>query len=84
MIEFFAEVLQLFEDMIVTLVETTSRIDALEFAGGEQVLHYLGYMKYIMGAPLYTIFTSIILISIGVAMYTYLIKGIGYIKNLIP
>jgi hypothetical protein len=75
-IEFLTGLIQIISD-------TASNIDHITF---EKSLFkdYMGYAHYAMGTPLYTLFTTIILIAIGVTLWTYILKGIGMIRNLLP
>ena len=76
-------IVQLISDVIEIITTTATNIDSITFTN--TVFHeYLGYAKYAMGSTLYGLFTTVILISIGVTLWSYLLKGIGMIKNLLP
>lgn len=82
MIDFFKSIVELITNLVTTISGTADRIDEITFEGSVFV-DYLGYAKYAMGAPLYTLFTSIILIAIGVSLWSYLVKGVMYIRGLL-
>jgi hypothetical protein len=83
LIGFLASIVALIKETISVIVNTTDRIDAIKF-DNTAFAEWLGYARYAMGDPLYILFTSVILISIGVTLWTYLLKGIGYIKTILP
>lgn len=84
LIEIAQYILQLITDLIDIITGTAERIDSITFQEGNIILQYLGYAKYVMTTPLYTMFTTVILISVGVTVWTYLLKGLGYLKNVLP
>ena len=79
---FFTKLYYLIVDILGIMSDTANRIDAVQF-DGSAITTYLGYAHYAMG-NLYTVFTSVILIAIGLAIWGALLKGVGYIKNLLP
>lgn len=83
MIEFFQEIGLLINGTTQVLCETCERIDSITFQDNF-FTQYLGYTHYVLGTPLFTLLTSVILIGIGISIWTYLLKGIDYIRNLIP
>lgn len=82
-LELFDKVVWLLNQVIQTIIDTSDRIDSINF-DDSVFANYLGYAKYAMGTSLYALFTTVILISIGVTLWVYLLKGIGYIKNILP
>lgn len=83
-VEFLYRILELLGLAIGVINDTAARLDSIDFNNDFVFVHYLGYAKYVMGTPLYTLFTTVILIAIGVTLWTYLLKGIGYLKHLLP
>lgn len=83
MIGFLASIVQLINQTIDIIINTTDRIDEITF-DNTAFAEWLGYARYAMGDPLYILFTSVILISIGVTLWTYLLKGISYIRSILP
>ncbi len=83
MIEFLQSIVQLISDFITYVSQTADNIDSIKFES-TAFADWLGYARYCMGDPLYILFTTVIEISIGVTMWTYLLKGISYIKALLP
>lgn len=79
----FEKIVLLLNNIISTISDTADRIDSINFEESG-VFNYLGYAHNAMGDPLYSLFTTVCLISLGVTMWTYLLKGIGYIKNILP
>lgn len=82
MIDFFKNLIELLTNIIGVLGDTANRIDEVTF-DDSLFKQYLGYAKYVMGTSLFTVFTSSVLIAIGVSMWTYLIKGVFYIRSLL-
>jgi hypothetical protein len=83
MLEILNEIYELVTGTIETLTTTCQRIESISFEDSG-IYTWLGYAHYVMGSPLYELFTSVMLIGVGVTLWTYLLKGIGYIKNLLP
>jgi uncharacterized protein YfbU (UPF0304 family) len=69
--------------LVDTIVKTTEVIDSINF-DGMVIVPYLGYARYVMGDVLYVTLTSLLIIGVGVTLWTYVLKGIGYLKNLLP
>jgi hypothetical protein len=82
-LEIFQELWNLVITGSSTLNETCVRLKQIDF-NNIPFTHWLGYAHYMLGTPLYTMFTSVVLISLGISLWTYTLKGIGYIKSLIP
>lgn len=74
-------------DLIVGTVETLNQtcdcINSISFDNSE-IYQWLGYAHYVMGDPLYQLFTTVMLVGVGVTLWTYLLKGIAYLKSLLP
>jgi hypothetical protein len=83
MFDIIQEIYDLVVGTVETLTTTCQRIESITFEDSE-IYTWLGYAHYAMGTPLYTLFTTVILIGVGVTLWSYLLKGIGYIKNLLP
>lgn len=83
MIEFFQNIVDIISNIINILADTATNIDSITF-DSTAFADWLGYARYAMGDPLYILFTTTILISIGVTLWTYLLKGIEMIKSLLP
>lgn len=84
LIEFAKQLYELVVSLLQIISSTADRLDSITFEDGSMILNYLGYAKYVMTTPLYSLFTSIVLISLGVTVWTYLLKGLGYLKNILP
>lgn len=80
--QFWLAVLQILYSIYDVLVNTTDRLDAVDF-NSTAVAEYLGYTKYVIGTPLYSMFMTVILISIGVTVYKTFLKGIFLVKELL-
>jgi hypothetical protein len=83
MFDIVKEIYDLISGTIETFNTTCERIESISFEDSE-IYTWLGYAHYVMGSPLYELFTSVMLIGVGVSLWTFLLKGIGYIKNLLP
>lgn len=84
LLDLMKEILKTAENILFVLTSTTDTIDAITFDEQDFINQYLGYAKNAMGAPLYTLFTSMVLASIGLSIFTYFLKGLRYIKALLP
>jgi hypothetical protein len=83
LIEFFQNVVALVGSVITILIDTASNIDSINFE--TSVFNdYFGYARYCMGETLYMLLTTVVLIAVGVTIWSYLLKGIGMLKNLLP
>jgi hypothetical protein len=81
LIEFIQKVIDLLVAVSGVINNTADMLNEVEFIGG--IFHeYLGYIRFVFGAPLWIMFTTVLLIPLGVTVYIYTLKGIGYIKNL--
>lgn len=83
MTEFFQNIVTIIQTVIQTIADTAKNIDGIKFEG-TAFSDWLGYARYGMGSPLYTLFTVVILISIGISIWTFLLKGISYLKSILP
>lgn len=62
---------------------TCRRIDSVTFT--DMALNdWLGYAHYVMGTPLYTLFSTVLLIAIGITIWTYVLKGIKLLLSILP
>lgn len=62
----------------VTLAATT--IGDFDF-GSSPIPLYMGYARYAMGDPLYIMFTSVCIISLGFQMWSLVLKAVQLIKE---
>lgn len=83
MIDFFQNIVDIITNVISIIANTADNIDTIKF-NSTAFADWLGYARYAMGDPLYIMFTTTILISIGVTLWTYLLKGVEMIKSLLP
>ncbi len=82
--DLFKEIAELANNILIVITSTTETIDGITFDDDNVISQYLGYAKNAMTAPLYTLLMSMIMASIGLSIFTYFLKGLGYIKNLLP
>lgn len=75
---------ELAHNLLTVITTTTTTIDSIKFDEDGVILNYLGYAKNAMTPALYTLFTSMVLASLGITIFTYFLKGTGYLKNLLP
>lgn len=80
--EFLSSIVKLFTDSLEILTKTADRIDSITFDNSVPV-EYLGYARYVLGDTFYLLFTTVVLIALGVALWSFLVKGVGYIRNII-
>ena len=80
--QFWAAIVAILYTILDVLTNTTERIDAIEFQD-YGIVKYMGYVKSAIGAPLWLLLTSGILISIGVTTYRTFVLGIKFVKDLL-
>jgi hypothetical protein len=80
--QFWAALIQILWNITDTLVNTTNTIDSIEFEDNI-FTQYMGYAKTVTGAPLWTMLTSVMMISIGVTVYKTFLKGVALVKDLL-
>lgn len=80
---FLSQLFELISNVVHIIQTTANNIDSITF-NDTVFATYLGYARYVMGDPLYSLFTTVILIAIGISLWSYLLKGIGMLKNLLP
>lgn len=79
--EFLSTIVSFFQELLVIIQQTTDLLNGVNFS--ESVIaKYLGYPRYVMGAPLWTLFTTVLLIPLGVTIWIYSLKGIDLLKKL--
>lgn len=81
LVQFIDKIVEILLMVVETTDKTADLLNGIEFQENA-FTHYLGYARYVMGAPLWYLFTTVLLIPIGVTIWVYALKGIGYIKNL--
>ena len=91
MVEFFTEIFDTLVNFISQLInlpyellyQATESLNSIEF---DQTLlfNYLGYMRFAMGDTLYFMFSTVALIFIGASLWSFTLKGINFIKELLP
>lgn len=83
MIEFFEKIVDLFLLPLEFLNNAAAALNNFHF--DETILYdYLGYMHFAMGTPLYIIFSSVLLIGIGASLWSFIIKAVNWILEMIP
>lgn len=83
MLELLAELKNIVTGVLETIVQTTDNLDSIQF--DESFLAtYFGYAKYAMGSTLFGLFSTVVLIALGISIWSFLLKGFGYIRNLLP
>lgn len=82
-IEFFKNLWDIVTAVVETIVLTAERIDSITFEDNG-LTRYLGYARYVMGDLLYGLFTTSVLIALGLSLWTLVMKGIGLLRNFLP
>lgn len=80
---FFTAIVSLLTDIIDIVNQTVQLLNGVDFKGSI-VAEYLGYIRYIFGPTLWFMFTTVLLIPLGVTIWIYCLKGIGYLKEVLP
>jgi hypothetical protein len=83
MIDIVKEIFDTVAATVETLNTTCENINSIDFEDSE-LMTWLGYAHYAMGTPLYVLFTTVTLIGVGVSLWSFMLKGISYIRNLLP
>ena len=81
--EFLLKVLEILTLPVTVMENATASLNAIEF---DQTLlsDYLGYMHYFMGDTLYMMFSSLALIFGGASLWSFIVKGLNWLLDLIP
>lgn len=80
--QFWLALIEILWNITETLVTTTKTIDSVNFKDNI-FLDYMGYAKYVTGNALWSMLTSVILISVGLTVYKTFLKGVQLIKDLL-
>lgn len=83
MIDIVKEIFDTVQATVETLTTTCRRIESIDFEDSS-ILTWLGYAHYAMGTPLYVLFTTVVLIGLGVSLWSFMLKGIMYLRSLLP
>lgn len=83
MLDFFQSIVSMIWTMITTINDTADRIDSITFKSSV-FSDWLGYARYVMGDPVYVLFSTTLLISLGASMWTFLLKGIDMLRRILP
>ena len=81
--EFLSKVIEIITHVMTVIATTADNINSIQFSGS-LIADYFGYFAYICGTTLYALYTTVLLISIGVALWVYVLKGIAMLKELLP
>lgn len=82
-LEFFEMVYDLFVLPFEMLESATVALDSFEFST-TLLYQYLGYMHFAMGDALYIAFSSVALVMIGASLWSFILKGIDFLKSVLP
>lgn len=80
--QFWLAIVDILLNITKTLIGTTEAIDSITFEDSP-FTQYMGYAKTVTGAPLWTMLTSVMMISIGVTVYKTFLKGVALVKSLL-
>lgn len=80
--QFWLAILNILFQILNVLTSTTQMLNDIRFHDSP-IEEYLGYVRYVLGSPLYTMFMSVIIISIGVTVYKTFLKGVFLVKELL-
>ena len=82
-LDFFKMVFDLFTLPSAMLQQATDALNGVDF---DKTLpaQYLGYMHFAMGNVLYSGFTGVALIMVGASLWSFILKGIDFLKSVIP
>ena len=79
----FTQIIDLLTSIVDIIIQTTDLLNGINFS--ESVMaEYLGYARFVFGAPLWALFCIVLLIPLGVTIFVWTLKGIAYIKTLLP
>lgn len=68
---------------VMIMSNATDSLNAIEF-DKSFAAEYLGYIKYAMGDTLFMMYSSVALIFGGASLWSFTLKGINFIKELLP
>lgn len=82
MIDFLDQVLYIISRATSAINETTVAIDSVDF-DSSIATDYYGYFHWVVGTTNYTLFTTLLLVSAGLTLWTTVLNGIAFIKNVV-
>lgn len=82
MLEFLESVNNILNLTAETMLTTTETIDSVDF-DNNIATDYLGYFRWIVGDINYQLFTTLLIVSAGVTIWTTTLKGIGFVKDVV-
>jgi hypothetical protein len=82
-LEFLQRLFDLLVSVGETIDETSRQLYSIDFENNI-FTNYLGYFRYVVGSTNYTLFTTVLLIAIGISLWKYVIQGFTYIKSFLP
>lgn len=80
--DFLSSILNMFTNALETLILTADRIDSITFDNSIPS-QYLGYARFVLGDTFYILFTSVVLIALGITLWSIVVKGVNYIRGII-
>lgn len=82
-IKMFDKFFEIMGNVSILMSDTVKYLDAVQFDDSD-IFDYLGYVRYFMGDLNYAAFTSLILIGLGLSVWSYSLRAIGFIKDSLP
>lgn len=81
--EFFEKLFDILSNIALAMQSTITYLDAVDFRQS-YIFDYLGYVRYFLGDLNFVTLTSIFIIAVGVSLWSFSLKAIGFIKELLP
>lgn len=82
-LDFFTRVYDIILQMLSAMNRATIYLDSIDFT--ESVMAtYLGYFRFVAGDILFFALLTGAQIALGITLWKLLLRGVGFIKNLLP
>lgn len=76
-------IVSLISDILIICHDTAEMLNGVNF--DESIMaNYLGYARYVFGAPLWALFCTVLLVPLGVTVWVWTLAGIDKVKTLLP
>jgi hypothetical protein len=82
-LEFLERLFNLLVSVGESIDETSRQLYSIDFQNNI-FTEYMGYFRYVVGDTNYILFTTVLLIAIGISLWKYVIQGFSYIKSFLP
>lgn len=81
--DFFTEIVNILTNVTDAINDTADYLDDIDFSN-TWIFEFMGYARYVLGDVNYVMLTMICIIAIGLSVWSFLLRAVGWLKNLLP